>query len=60
MSYDWDDVISIPEVDYIIVGEGEIPFTEFLNQYPNIENVSNLVRKENGKVIHTPKVFRLM
>lgn len=55
VSYDWDDVISIPEIDYIIVGEGEIPFKEFLDQYPNIENVSNLVRKENGKVIHTPK-----
>jgi radical SAM superfamily enzyme YgiQ (UPF0313 family) len=55
VSYDWDDVISIPEVDYIITGEGEIPFSEFLDQYPSLENVSNLVRKENDKVIHTPK-----
>ncbi len=55
VSYDWKDVISIPEVDYIITGEGEIPFGEFLDQFPTIENVSNLVRKENGKVLHTPK-----
>jgi anaerobic magnesium-protoporphyrin IX monomethyl ester cyclase len=55
VSYDWDDVISVPEVDYIIAGEGEIPFGEFLDQYPSIENVSNLVRKENGVVLHTPK-----
>lgn len=55
VSYDWNDVISIPEVDYIITGEGEIPFREFLDQYPSLENVPNLVRKENGKIIHTPK-----
>ncbi len=55
VSYDWNDVISIPEVDYIIAGEGEIPFKEFLEQFPLVENVSNLVRKENGLVVHTPK-----
>lgn len=55
VSYDWQEVISVSEVDYIITGEGEIPFKEFLEQFPSVENVSNLVRKENGKVIHTPK-----
>lgn len=55
VSYDWQDVIAIPEVDYIITGEGEIPFREFLEQFPEVENVANLVKKENGTVIHTPK-----
>ena len=55
VSYDWSDVIAVPDVDYIIPGEGEIPFKEFLDQFPAVENVSNLVRKENGLVVHTPK-----
>jgi len=55
VSYDFGDVIALPEVDYIITGEGEIPFREFIESFPNIENVTNLVRKENGKVLHLPK-----
>jgi len=54
VSYDWNDVIKLPEVDFIIVGEGEIPFAEFLNQYPNISEIGNLVYKEEGKVRYTP------
>jgi anaerobic magnesium-protoporphyrin IX monomethyl ester cyclase len=50
VSYDWQDVIAIDEVDFIITGEGEIPFREFLDAYPNVENVSNLVRKV-GKAV---------
>ena len=45
VSYDYADVISEAAVDYIIVGEGETPFTEFLNHYPNISAVPNLVYK---------------
>ena len=45
VSYDFGDIIALPEVDYIITGEGEIPFREFIETYPNIENVTNLVRK---------------
>jgi anaerobic magnesium-protoporphyrin IX monomethyl ester cyclase len=55
VSYDWDDVISVPEVDFIITGEGEIPFKEFLENYPSIDKVSNLVSKDNGKVFHNQK-----
>lgn len=55
VSYDWQDVIAMPEVDYIITGEGEIPFKEFLDAFPDIENVSNLVHKRNGEVFHLPK-----
>jgi anaerobic magnesium-protoporphyrin IX monomethyl ester cyclase len=32
VSYDWNDIIKLNEVDYIIVGEGEIPFAAFLNE----------------------------
>ncbi|TAG57272.1 MAG: radical SAM protein [Cytophagales bacterium] len=55
VSYDYEDVICLPEIDYIIVGEGENPFREFLEQYPKIEKVSNLVRKDDEKVIFVPK-----
>ena len=50
VSYDWQDVIAIDAIDYIIIGEGEIPFHEFLESYPNIEKVSNLVRKKGKEV----------
>lgn len=50
VSYDFDNVISLPQVDYIIVGEGEIPFKEFIELYPNIEQVQSLVYKSNNEV----------
>lgn len=45
VSYDYDDVISCPEVDFIIPGEGEIAFSEFLAAFPAVENVPGLVWK---------------
>jgi hypothetical protein len=50
VSYEYLDIINLPEVDYIITGEGETPFKLFLDNYPNIENVPNLVFKTNQKV----------
>jgi anaerobic magnesium-protoporphyrin IX monomethyl ester cyclase len=55
VSYEYDDVIALPEVDYIILGEGEIPFQEFLDAYPTIEGVGNLVHKQNDEVCLVPK-----
>ena len=52
VSYDYEDVISRKEVDFIISGEGEIPFKLFLEQYPDVENVPGLIFK-NEKVINT-------
>lgn len=49
VSYEWESVIQNEAIDYIIVGEGEIPFREFLEHYPNVDQVSNLVYKENGE-----------
>ena len=36
VSYEWDKIIAIDEVDFIITGEGEIPFGNFLDAYPNV------------------------
>jgi anaerobic magnesium-protoporphyrin IX monomethyl ester cyclase len=52
VSYEYENVIALPEVDFIIAGEGEIAFEEFLNAYPNTKTVSNLVWKE-GETIHS-------
>lgn len=51
VSYEYDDVIAEDCVDYIIVGEGEIPFEEFVVNYPEISTVPNLVYKKNNEVI---------
>lgn len=45
VSYDWKDVITEPCVDYIIAGEGETPFSEFLRFYPDEPRISNLIYK---------------
>ena len=51
VSYEYDDIIAKDYIDYIIVGEGEIPFSEFMDQFPTIENVPNIVYKKDGKII---------
>lgn len=50
VSYDWQDVIQHSYIDYIIVGEGEIPFQLFLQHYPNISTVANIVSKQNDAI----------
>lgn len=55
VSYDWQNVIANEHIDFIITGEGEIPFREFLESFPEVGLVSNLVRKENGIPIHNVK-----
>ena len=45
-------------IDYIIEGEGEIAFQEFLlfyKGYLNIENVHNLVYRKNGNLVRNKK-----
>ncbi len=49
VSYDWQNVIAENAIDFIITGEGEIPFQQFLQSYPNVAQVSNLVHKQNGE-----------
>lgn len=55
VSYEYEDIIDLDYIDYIIVGEGEIAFQEFLDYYPNPELVSSLVWK-NGKEIKENKL----
>lgn len=54
VSYDWMEIISNEDIDFIITGEGELPFASFLSQYPNVENVPNLVQKLNGNILYNP------
>jgi anaerobic magnesium-protoporphyrin IX monomethyl ester cyclase len=55
VSYDWDNVIARDDVDYIIAGEGEIPFTKFMDVYPEVNEIPNLIHKQNGTVVHLQK-----
>jgi anaerobic magnesium-protoporphyrin IX monomethyl ester cyclase len=50
VTYDWNDIIQLPFIDFIVVGEGEIPFTNFLQQYPNVHQIANIVSKVNGEI----------
>jgi anaerobic magnesium-protoporphyrin IX monomethyl ester cyclase len=50
VSYEWEKIIAIDEIDFIITGEGEIPFGHFLEAYPNVDLIPNLVSKKNGEV----------
>jgi anaerobic magnesium-protoporphyrin IX monomethyl ester cyclase len=55
VSYEWEEVIALAHVDYIIIGEGEIPFAAFLDNYPNLDAVYDLVRKVDGDIHYMPK-----
>jgi anaerobic magnesium-protoporphyrin IX monomethyl ester cyclase len=55
VSYEWQDIITLPQIDFIVAGEGEIPFAEFLDNYPNVGHLQNIVSKREGEVIFTPK-----
>ncbi len=54
VSYEWQDVIANPSVDFIITGEGEIPFRDFIHQYPHVDLVPNLIRKIDGNIHSQP------
>lgn len=61
VSYEYSDVIDKDYIDFIIAGEGEIPFHQFLHAFPSIENVAGLVFKKDGKTIENkaPAMFDL-
>jgi anaerobic magnesium-protoporphyrin IX monomethyl ester cyclase len=54
VSYEYENIIALDEVDYIIAGEGETAFQEFITTYPKIENVPNLIRKYNEQILVNP------
>lgn len=51
VSYEWQDVIALPQVDYIIAHEGEVPLGQFLKHYPQLEQVSGLIWKNRSEVV---------
>jgi len=51
VSYDWNDLIDSTDIDFIIKGEGEIPFASFLKSYPHFDNVPDLIWRKKGGVI---------
>lgn len=55
VSYEWEGVIAHDAIDYIIAGEGEIPFAQFIDDYPHIEQVPNLIYKNEQYEIHYNK-----
>jgi radical SAM superfamily enzyme YgiQ (UPF0313 family) len=55
VSYEYESLIALDQVDFIIAGEGEIAFNTFLNAYPHIEQVPNLIRKFNEQVLVNPQ-----
>jgi radical SAM superfamily enzyme YgiQ (UPF0313 family) len=55
VSYEWEPVLQLNCIDYVITGEGEIPFHEFLNRYPHIEEVPNLAFKKDGAIVYSER-----
>lgn len=54
VSYEYEEIINNNHVDYIIPGEGEVAFAEFLQFFPATHAVSSLVYKSDGRVISNP------
>lgn len=50
VSYEWEDVIARPEVDFIIAGEGETAFQQLLDAYPHTDHVPGLIFKKSDSV----------
>lgn len=50
VTYDWQSIINHTYIDFIITGEGEIPFQQFIQLYPNIVSIDNLVSKQHGEI----------
>lgn len=54
VSYDMEEQLQNKDIDYIISGEGEIPFSEFLDHFPNVENVAGVALIHDGKYSYLP------
>ena len=51
-----DETINIPGVDYLVLGEGEITFTELIQNIENtdkLKQIKGLVFKEGDKIVNT-------
>ncbi len=51
-----EETINFPDVDYLVLGEGEIVFTELLNNIARLEKLKmtkGLVFKDDGEIVNT-------
>ncbi|MBU1699471.1 MAG: B12-binding domain-containing radical SAM protein [Candidatus Eisenbacteria bacterium] len=51
-----DETIALPSVDYLVLGEGEIPFhdlMEHIDQQDKLTGITGLVFRHNGNVVNT-------
>ena len=51
-----EETINIPEVDFLVLGEGEITFTELLQKienYEELKKVKGIVFKHGNKIVNT-------
>lgn len=55
VSYEYESIISLPYIDYIICGEGEIPFGLFIEKFPHVHNVPGIVSKSNNTIHYLPQ-----
>lgn len=55
VSYEYESIITLPYVDYIISGEGEIPFGHFIEKFPHVQNVPGIVSKSNTTIHYLPQ-----
>ncbi|EKD25928.1 MAG: anaerobic magnesium-protoporphyrin IX monomethyl ester cyclase elongator protein [uncultured bacterium] len=51
-----EETISLPNIDFLVLGEGEITFHQLLtniNDYNVLKNIKGIVFKNNGQIINT-------
>jgi anaerobic magnesium-protoporphyrin IX monomethyl ester cyclase len=54
VSYDYQEVIADPIIDFIIAGEGETAFSAFVDHYPDIQLVPGLIWKDENGIHENP------
>lgn len=54
VSYEYDAIIRLPQIDFIITGEGEIPFAAFIENYPAVDAVPSLVYIAENTIVSNP------
>ncbi|MEW6607803.1 MAG: radical SAM protein [bacterium] len=48
------EIINLPCIDSLIVGEEEIVFSQLVNSFHNLSQIKGIIYKENGQIIHSP------
>ena len=54
VSFEYDELMENPAIDALIRGEGEYPFSAFLQYYPQLEQIPSLVWRKNGQIQENP------